>query len=195
MSAITNISTGRAFARLVFSDAVKATQTRYGVRERTAMLETEAAPNDVLTDVPRAFLETCDSFVIASAGRNLWPHVQHRGGPRGFLKCLDDRTLAFGDFDGNRQFLTLGNVAENPRVMLLLIDRKTRRRLKIWAEAEVIDDDAALLARLDDPAYPARPKRAVVLHVHAWDINCPKHIPRLYTEDEVREAISALHAS
>jgi predicted pyridoxine 5'-phosphate oxidase superfamily flavin-nucleotide-binding protein len=120
MKAMAETGTGRAFARLVFSDAVKATQARYGVRERAAMLETAAASNDVLTDVPRAFLETCDSFVIASAGRNLWPHVQHRGGPRGCLKCLDDRTLAFGDFDGNRQFLTLGNIAENPRVAIVV---------------------------------------------------------------------------
>lgn len=174
------MSTGRAFARLAFSDAVKATQARYGVRDHAARLETQATPNALLTPPVLEMIAACDSFFIASSGLDLWPHVQHRGGPRGFLKALDPATLAFGDFDGNRQFITLGNIAENPRVVLLMIERGTGRRLKLWAEAETIDDDAALLAWLDDPAYSARVRRAVVLRVRAFDINCRQHIPARY---------------
>ena len=169
---------GRNFTQLAFTDAVKATQACYGARAHAARLETEGPANTVLTPRLLAMTEACDSFFVASAAPHGWPHVQHRGGPPGFLKALDATTLAFGDFDGNRQFITLGNIAANPLVVLLLIERATRRRLKLWARAEVIDD-AALLARLDDPGYPARARRAVLLHLHAWDINCPQHIPRL----------------
>jgi len=171
---------GRAFARLAFSDAVKSVQARYGVRDHGERLEISGPANATLTPQVTAMIAACDSVFIASAARDLWPHVQHRGGPPGFLKALDAETLAFGDFDGNRQFITLGNIAENPRVVLLMIERGSGRRLKLWAEAEVIDDDPALLARLDNRAYPARPRRAVLLHVRAFDINCRQHIPKEY---------------
>src|SRR5579875_2994492 len=132
------MSGGRAFARFAFTDAVKATQARYGVRDHAARLETQGAPNAMLTPPVLEMIAAADSFFIGSASRDLWPHVQHRGGPPGFLKALDPATLAFGDFDGNRQFITLGNITENPHVVLLLIERGTGRRLKLWAEAEII---------------------------------------------------------
>lgn len=170
----------RAFARLAFSPAVKAAQARYGAREHGELLERRDPPRDRLNDDLAAFIAAADSFFIGTASREGWPHVQHRGGPAGFLKVLDDRTLAFADFSGNKHYITAGNLAENDRVMLFLIDYERGRRLKIWGRATVIDDDPAWFRRVGNPDYPAQVERVIRIGVEAWDLNCRQHFPKLY---------------
>jgi predicted pyridoxine 5'-phosphate oxidase superfamily flavin-nucleotide-binding protein len=172
----------RAFTALGFSPAVKAVQARYGVREHALRIEQREPANDRLNADLTAFIAAADSFFIATASRDGWPHVQHRGGPPGFLKVLDDRTLAFADYAGNRQLITVGNLSENDRVLLFLIDYARGRRLKIWGRAEVVDDDPALLARVRDADYAAKVERVIRIQVMAWDLNCRQHFPRLARE-------------
>jgi predicted pyridoxine 5'-phosphate oxidase superfamily flavin-nucleotide-binding protein len=169
----------RAFTQLAFSPAVKTAQARYGAREHAQRIEHQAPARDRLNGDLAAFTEAADSFFIGTASRDGWPHVQHRGGSAGFLKVLDDHTLAFGDFDGNKQYVTAGNLAENDRVILFLIDYERGRRLKIWGRATVIDDDPALLARVSDPHYPTKVERVIRIDVLAWDLNCRQHFPKL----------------
>lgn len=169
----------RAFTRLAFSPAVKAAQTRYGARAHGARLEAAEPARDRLNDDLAAFIAGIDSFFIGTASRDGVPHVQHRGGPPGFLKVLDRQTLAFADFAGNKQYITVGNLAENDRVMLLVIDYERGRRLKIWGRAAVIDDDPALLAAVRDADYPAIVERVIRIDVLAFDLNCRQHLPKL----------------
>jgi predicted pyridoxine 5'-phosphate oxidase superfamily flavin-nucleotide-binding protein len=176
----------RAFTEVAFSAAVKAAQVRYGAREHAQRLEQSGSANDRLNGDLAAFIADADSFFIGTASRDGWPHVQHRGGPRGFLKVLDERTLAFADYAGNRQYITVGNLGENDRVILFLIDYERGRRLKIWGRAAVIDDDAVLLARVRDADYPARVERVIRIDVIAWDLNCRQHFPKLLRERTVR---------
>lgn len=169
----------RAFTKLAFSPAVKAAQERYGARSHGERLEHTEPARDRLNDDLAAFIAAADSFFIGTASREGWPHVQHRGGPAGFLKVLDDRTLAFADFAGNKHYITAGNLGENDRVMLFLIDYERGRRLKIWGRATVIDDDPALFARVVEPTYPAKVERVIRIDVQAWDLNCRQHFPKL----------------
>jgi uncharacterized protein len=169
----------RAFTDLTFTPAVKAAQARYGAREHGARLAARTPANDRLNADLAAFLAGTDSFFIGTASRDGWPHVQHRGGPAGFLKVLDDRTLAFADYAGNRQYITVGNLGENDRVQLFIIDYERGRRLKIWGRAEIVDDDPALLERVRDRDYPARPERVIRIRIEAWDLNCRQHFPKL----------------
>jgi len=169
----------RAFTQLAFSPAVKAAQARHGVREHAARIEQREPANSRLNDDLMAFVAAADSFFIGTASRDGWPHVQHRGGPAGFLKVLDDRTLAFANYTGNRQYITLGNLSENNRVVLFLIDYERGRRLKVWGRATVVEDDPALLERVRDPDYPAAVDSVVQIAVEAWDLNCRQHFPKL----------------
>jgi uncharacterized protein len=169
----------RAFTQLAFSPAVKAAQMRYGVREHAERIERQVPPRDQLNGDLIAFIRAADSFFIGTASRDGWPHIQHRGGPAGFLKVLDDRTLAFADFAGNKQYITTGNLAENDHVILFLIDYERGRRLKVWGRARVIDDDPALRERVSDPSYPAQVERVIRIEVLAWDLNCRQHFPKL----------------
>lgn len=170
----------RAFTQLAFSSSVKAAQARYGAREHGKRLEHAEPARDRLNDDLTAFISAADSFFIATANRDGWPHMQHRGGPAGFLKVLDDCTLAFADFSGNKQYITVGNLSENDRVMLFLIDYERGRRLKIWGRATVIDNDPALFQRVSDADYPAQAERVIRIAVEAWDLNCRQHFPKLY---------------
>ena len=138
------------------------------------------------------FIAERDSFYLATASAAGQPYVQHRGGKRGFLKVLDERTLAFADFIGNRQYISMGNLSENDRAFIFLMDYPNRRRIKIWGRAEFVENDAALLGRLIDVDYKARPERALVFHVEAWDVNCPQHITPRFTEEEIEPAIREL---
>lgn len=169
----------RAFTQLAFSPAVKAAQARHGVREHAARIEQREPANSRLNDDLMGFVATADSFFIGTASRDGWPHVQHRGGPAGFLKVLDDRTLAFANYAGNRQYITTGNLSENNRVVLFLIDYERGRRLKIWGRATVVEDDPALLERVRDPDYPAAAESVIRIAVEAWDLNCRQHFPKL----------------
>jgi hypothetical protein len=164
---------------LAFTPAVRAQQERRGSRASYARWEERRGFRREITPELAAFVAARDSFYLGSASRDGQPYIQHRGGPPGFLVPLDAHTLAFADFGGNRQYITLGNLSENPRAFLFLMDYEHAARVKVWGTAEVVEDDPALLARLSDPAYPARPERAIVFHVEAWDENCHQHIPRL----------------
>jgi predicted pyridoxine 5'-phosphate oxidase superfamily flavin-nucleotide-binding protein len=158
---------------------------------------------DRFTDAETQFIGQRDSFYMATVSESGWPYVQHRGGPPGFLRVLDDRTLAFADFRGNRQYISLGNLSANDRVALILVDYPRRARLKIYAHIEAVDltADPDLAAKLAVPGYKARPERALLLHLDAFDWNCPQHITPRFTEAElanvlapVRQRLDALEA-
>ena len=182
----------RAFADIAFTDSVKAAQIRYGSRQANTGFELAEDPRDTLGGQEAAFLAERDSFYIGSVSENGWPYVQHRGGPKGFLKVLDEKTLGFADFRGNRQYLSVGNLNADGRVSLFVMDYPNRRRLKLWAWARVVDadEDPALLARLELPGYKARVERGIVLTVAAVEWNCPQHITPRYSQEEVERLIA-----
>ena len=175
------------FTQIAFTPAVKEAQERYGSRAHYAALEQRLSAPDHLTEREIEFVRERDGFYQATVGENGWPYVQYRGGPRGFLKVLDEKTLGYADFQGNLQYISVGNIQADERVSLILMDYANRRRLKIWARAHVIDaaEVPALIERLESPGYRARIERAVVLTVEAFDWNCPQHITRRYTEEEL----------
>ena len=175
---------------VAFTDTVKAIQTRKGSRSAYARMEQGAGFETEINDEARAFIARQTSFFMATANAEGQPYIQHRGGPPGFLHVLDQSTLGFADFRGNRQYISLGNLADNPRVHLFLIDYAERRRLKIWGEARVVEDDPALLAELSPAGYDARPERAIVIRVSAWDENCPQHIPQRFEAADVAAALA-----
>jgi uncharacterized protein len=164
---------------VAFTPTVKAVQARKGSRAAYARMEANAGWRTTITPELAAFIARQTSFFIATANPAGQPYIQHRGGPPGFLKVIDERTLAFAEFRGNRQFITQGNLADNPRTMLFLIDYETRQRIKVWGKARVVEDDGALLLRLTPPDYRANVEAAILVEVAAWDANCPSHIPRL----------------
>ncbi|HSO37480.1 MAG TPA: pyridoxamine 5'-phosphate oxidase family protein [Labilithrix sp.] len=190
----TPVSEGAVTVRpsdVAFTDSVKAIQTRKGSRKAYARMEEGGGWSTTIPDDLAAFIAEQNSFFLATANAAGQPYIQHRGGPPGFLHVLDETTLAFADFRGNRQYISLGNLAENPKVHLFLIDFAQRRRVKIWGEAKVVEDDPALVARLTPPGYDARPERAFVIHVAAWDENCPQHIPQRLEAADVAQALAA----
>jgi predicted pyridoxine 5'-phosphate oxidase superfamily flavin-nucleotide-binding protein len=174
----------RAFTRLAFSPAVKTAQARYGARVHGERLERAEPARDRLNSDLITFVAAADSFFIATTSRDGWPYMQHRGGPAGFLKVLDDRTLAFADYAGNKQYITAGNLSENDRVMLFIIDYERGRRLKIWGRAAVVDNNPKLFNCVSDPAYPAKVERVIRIDVEAWDLNCRQHFPKLIRAEE-----------
>jgi uncharacterized protein len=175
---------------VAFSPTVKALQTRKGSRQGYARMEQRGAWSTRITPDLAEFIEAQISVFLATASRDGQPYIQHRGGPPGFLKVLDEQTLGFADFAGNRQYITQGNLADNPKAHLFLIDYGARQRVKLWGEARIIEGDGELLARLMPKGYPARPEQALVFTVSAWDANCPQHIPQRYEAAEV-EALLA----
>ncbi len=179
---------------IAFSPAVKAQQERLGSRTGYANMERKGGWRNKVTGDLAAFLAERDSFYLSTVSAQGQPYIQHRGGPKGFLKVLDESRLAFADFSGNRQYITLGNLSDNPRAFIFLMDYANQRRIKIWGRAEFAEDDPALLEKLLDPVYGGRPERAVVFHVEAWDVNCPQHIARRYTEDDVATAMGKLQS-
>lgn len=179
---------------VAFTDRVKAEQARRGSRSTYARLELQGGFETVIGDDLAAFLASQRSAFLATASAAGQPYVQHRGGPAGFLRVLDPHTIAFADFAGNRQYISLGNLTENPKVLLFLIDYEHRQRVKVWGEARVVEDDPALLARLSSPGYKAGPERAIVLRVTAWDANCPQHIPQRLEAADVEAALATRDA-
>ena len=182
----------RKFAQIAFTPAVKAMQTHYGSREIYARFEGNSAANDQINPDIAAFIAARDGFYMGTTSSDGWPYIQFRGGQPGFLKVLDDRTLGFADFQGNLQYISVGNLSSDDRVFLFLMDYAHRRRLKIWGRATVIEHDPELLAAVVDPDYPAEVGRAVLIHVEAWDWNCPQHIPLRYSEAEVNAMVTPL---
>jgi uncharacterized protein len=184
------------FAELAFTPAVVAAQTSYGSREANSRMERFGGPNDRLGPDEVEFLADRDSFYIATITENGWPYVQHRGGPKGFLKVLDEKTIAFADFRGNTQLISTGNLSVNDRVALFLADYPRKTRLKILGHAKVssASDYPDLLSKLEPQGYKARIERLVVITIEAFDWNCQQHITPRYTKDELREAIAPLLA-
>lgn len=176
----------RRFATITFTDSVKQAQVRHGSRAAYAGLELGDDSGDRIGVREAEFIAARDSFYLATVGETGWPYVQHRGGPKGFLKVLDLGTLGFADYRGNRQYLSVGNLAVNDRASLFLMDYANRRRLKIWARTRMIEagDDLALVARVEVPTYRARVERAILFEVEAFDWNCPQHITPRYTVEE-----------
>lgn len=174
-----------------FSPAVKAAQDRLGSRKAYARMEEKGWRDRVTPDLA-AYIAERDSLYLATASADGQPYIQHRGGAKGFLKVLDDKTLAFADFGGNKQFITLGNLSENDKANLFLMDYANRQRIKIWGRAEMIEDDVALMERLADDGYKGKPERALLFHITVWDSNCPQHITPRYTEDHVASVIGQL---
>ena len=181
------------FAELAFTDRVKAIQEQEGSRASYARFEGGEPHHDRLGAAEAAFLATRDSFYLATVSETGWPYVQHRGGPPGFLKVLDEATIGFAEFRGNRQYVSLGNLGGDDRVSLILVDYPHRRRLKILGHARPVDD-AATLARLTVPGYPAKVERGLLIAVAAFDWNCPQHLTPRFTEAEIAAAAAPLHA-
>ena len=179
---------------IAFTPAVKALQERNGSRAGYARMAEKRDWHDTVTPDLAAFLAERDSFYLASASAEGRPYIQHRGGPKGFLKVLDDKRLAFADFGGNRQYISAGNLSENDRASIFLMDYPNRRRIKLWGRARVVEDDPELLARLLTPGYGAQPERAIVFEIEAWDVNCPQHITPRYSEDQIAPALAKLQA-
>jgi predicted pyridoxine 5'-phosphate oxidase superfamily flavin-nucleotide-binding protein len=176
---------------VAFTPAVKAIQTRKGSRSGYAHMEEGGGWRTEIDDGLAAFIGEQTSFFLATATADGQPYIQHRGGPAGFIKILDKSTLAFADFRGNRQYITQGNLTENPKAYMFLIDYVNRRRVKIWGEARVVEDDPALTASLMPKNYKAKPEQAIVFKITAWDTNCPQHIPMKFDAADVAEAIAA----
>jgi predicted pyridoxine 5'-phosphate oxidase superfamily flavin-nucleotide-binding protein len=173
---------------IVFTPSVKAQQQAHGSRHAYARMEQGRGFGTGIDDEMRGFIEAQTTLFMATANLDGQPYIQHRGGPPGFLHVLDEETIAFADFTGNRQFVSTGNLADNPKAQLFLMDYAHRQRLKIWGEARV-ETDPALVERLMPPDYKARAEQAIVFTVKAWDANCPQHIPQLIPVDEVVPAI------
>ncbi|MDB5999185.1 MAG: pyridoxamine 5-phosphate oxidase [Rhizobacter sp.] len=185
----------RAFADLAFTPAVRAVQTRMGSRGAYARLDQDEDRHEALTPFETEFIEARDGFYMATVSETGWPYVQFRGGPAGFLKALDAKTLAFADFKGNVQYVSVGNLQGNDRVSLIFMDYAHRSRLKVMGRVRLVEaaDDPALMTQLQMPGYAGKVQRAMVITVEAWDWNCPQHITPRFTEAEVRLAVAPLH--
>jgi uncharacterized protein len=179
---------------VAFTPAVKAIQTRKGSRDGYAEVEQRGGWRTEIDDKLAGFLTETNSLYFATASADGQPYIQHRGGPKGFVKILDKTTLAFADYSGNRQYITQGNLTENPKAHIFVMDYAHRRRVKLWGEARVVDDDAALLKSLMPAGYKARPEQVILFKISAWDTNCPQHIPQKFDAADVAAALAARDA-
>jgi hypothetical protein len=175
---------------VAFTPSVKAIQAKKGSREGYAEVEQNGGWRTEIDDKLAGFLANTNSFYMATATADGQPYIQHRGGPKGFVKVLDKHTIAFADYAGNRQYLTQGNLSENNKAHIFIMDYAHRRRVKIWGEARVVDDDPALLESLMPKGYRARPEQVILFKVAAWDTNCPQHIPQKFDAADVAQAMS-----
>ena len=174
----------QVFSDIAFTAAVKAQQTRLGSRASYARWEQKRGFAESVTQELADFIAERDSFYLGTASADGRPYIQHRGGPPGFLKVLDEHTLGFADLGGNRQYISLGNLSENDRAFLFLMDYENQARIKIWGRARVVEDDPELLETLTDPDAGGRAERAILFQVEAWDANCPQHIPHLVPAED-----------
>ena len=179
---------------VAFSPTIKAIQTRKGSRQAYADVEQGRGWRTEIDDDLAAFIAAQTSVFFATASADGQPYIQHRGGPAGFVHVLDKSTLAFADFSGNRQFITQGNLSENPKAYIFLLDYAHRQRVKLWGEARVIEDDAALLASLMPRDYRARPEQVILFKLIAWDTNCKQHLPQKFDAADVRVALETRDA-
>ena len=184
------------YADIAFTASVREHQTRRGVADRNERLRALGGPNDRLGPAEAEFIGARDSFYLASVSESGWPYVQHRGGPKGFLRLLDDKTLGFAVFRGNAQYVSVGNLQHDDRVSLILMDYPAKQRLKLFGRAKMVEetDDPALMSRLEDADYRARLERALVISVEAFDWNCPQHITARFTQEEVGGVVEPLRS-
>lgn len=177
---------------VAFTPAVKALQSQKGSRQQYARMEQSRGWQSDISEDLADFISGLDMFYLGTANAEGQPYIQYRGGPPGFLKVLDDRTLAFADFGGNRQYITAGNLSENPKAFIFLMDYSSSQRVKLWGTAKVIDDRTELLNQLRDAEYPGKVERAIVFTVEAWDINCPQHIHKRFSQSQIAPVIEQL---
>ena len=170
---------------------MKAIQARKGSREAYSHVEARGGWRTEIDENLAAFLADANSLYFATASADGQPYIQHRGGPKGFIKVLDNNTIAFADYSGNRQYITQGNLSENPKANIFVMDYAHRRRVKIWGEARVVDDDPALLQSLMPQGYKARPEQVILFRISAWDTNCPQHIPQKFDSTDVAAALAS----
>ncbi len=176
---------------VAFTPTVKAIQSRKGSRGAYARMESQGGWATAITEELAAFIAAQTSIFLATANAQGQPYIQHRGGPPGFLQVFDEHTIGFADFNGNRQYISSGNLAENPKAHLFLIDYSTRQRIKLWGTARVVEDDKTLIARLMPANYRAKSEQAILFTVVAWDANCPQHIPQRLEAGDVAKALQS----
>jgi predicted pyridoxine 5'-phosphate oxidase superfamily flavin-nucleotide-binding protein len=175
---------------VAFTPSVKAIQTRKGSRPGYAAMETSHGWQTTISPDLAGFIEAQISVFLATANDEGQPYIQHRGGPAGFLRVIDEKTIAFADFAGNRQYITQGNLTDNAKAFLFLIDYEHRRRVKIWGTARVVERDPELMSKLMPGGYKARPEQVILFTVSAWDMNCPQHIPQRFEAADVAAALA-----
>ena len=178
-------------ASRVFTPAAQQAQADRGSAQHYAKRTAEGFP-DTVTPELAAFIAEIDTVFLGTASGDGAPYIQHRGGPKGFIKVVDEHTLGFADYRGNRQYITLANLSENDRAFLFLLDPARRQRIKLWGRARVVEDDAALVERLFDVGYKAKPERAILFTIEAWDVNCSQHIVARYSETDLEEAFTTV---
>lgn len=178
-------------ASLVFTPAVQKAQAERGSATAYAQRVAEGFPDTVTPELAQ-FIALQDTAFLGTTSADGAPYIQHRGGPKGFIKVIDEKTLGFADYRGNRQYITLANLSENDRAYLFLLDAGRRQRIKLWGRARVVENDAALVEKLFDTGYKARPERAILFTIEAWDVNCSQHIVTRFTEAETEEAFTAV---
>lgn len=179
---------------IAFTPAVKALQARRGSRAAYAKMEARGGFRTAIDETLLGFLAQVDTAYLATASADGQPYAQHRGGPKGFIRVVDEHTIGFADFTGNRQYISAGNLAENDRAFLFLMDYAHRRRVKLWGRARVVEGDAALKALLMPQGYQARPEHVILFTIEAWDSNCPKHIPLKLDGADVAAVVNELQA-
>jgi uncharacterized protein len=184
------MNTSRLPSDIAFTDTVKAQQTRMGSRRAYAHMEEGAGWQTRLTPELEQFIAARNSMYLATANAAGQPYIQHRGGPAGFLRVLDEQTFGFADFAGNKQYITLGNIQENAKAHVFLMDYAHRRRIKIWGELSAVEGDAAMNARMKPEGYKARVERVMLIKIAAWDVNCPQHIPMKIDAEDVAAALA-----
>jgi len=184
----------RPISDIAFTPAVKAAQQQRGSREAYEKMEQRGGWQKTITADLAEFIAQRDSFYLATASAAGQPYIQHRGGVKGFLKVIDEQTLGFADFSGNAQYISIGNLDENSKAFIFLMDYPNRRRIKIWGTAQVVEGDDELLSQLVDAGYRGKPERAFLFRVEAWDVNCPQHIHRRWSEEELSPVVEQLQA-
>jgi len=183
-------NTDKPASDVAFTPSVKTIQTRKGSRQSYKRMEQQGGWQTEITEDLAAFIAEQRSFFLATVSSDGAPYIQHRGGPPGFLQVIGPSTLGFADFKGNRQFITQGNLADNAKAHIFLIDYANRQRVKIWGEARIVEDNEQLIEQFMPQAYKARAEQAIVFEVSAWDANCPQHIPVRYEAEDVERALA-----
>lgn len=188
------MSDNRPSSDIAFTPAVKAIQTAKGSRQSYARMESRGGWQSTVTTELASFIAELDMFYLGTANSVGQPYIQYRGGPKGFLKVVDNRTLGFADFGGNRQYISVGNLSENSKAFLFLMDYANQQRIKVWGAAEVVEGDDALLEQLHDDTYDGRVERAILFRIEAWDVNCSQHIHRRFPEAVIEPVVSSLES-